>query len=77
MKVYDKSEGVESAARGGLELNSGAHIINNSNADVQSNGVKDGIIALKPNDDFAMDAPPGGPGAIETTMALRPYCRYQ
>ncbi|KAI9436117.1 hypothetical protein BJY52DRAFT_658748 [Lactarius psammicola] len=55
-----------------LELNSDAHIIINSEADVQGDGVEDGIVALAPNDDFAMGAPPGAPGAIETTMTLRP-----
>jgi hypothetical protein len=28
-------------------------------------GVEDGIISLEPNDDFAMGAPPGAPGAID------------
>ena len=55
-----------------LELNSDAHIIINSDVDVQGDGVEDGIVALEPNDDFAMGAPPGAPGAIETTMTLRP-----
>jgi len=55
-----------------LELNSDAHIIINSEADVQGDGVEDGFVALEPNDDFAMGAPPGAPGAIETTMTLRP-----
>jgi hypothetical protein len=55
-----------------LELNSDVHIIINSEADVQGDGVEDGIVALEPNDDFAMGAPPGAPGAIETTMTLRP-----
>ena len=55
-----------------LELNSDAHIIINSEADVQGDGVEDGIVALAPNDDFAMGAPPGAPGAIETTLTLRP-----
>lgn len=55
-----------------LELNSDAHIIINSEADVQGDGVDDGIVALEQNDDFAMGAPPGAPGAIETTMTLRP-----
>lgn len=27
-------------------------------------GVEDGIVSLEPNDDFAMGAPPGAPGAI-------------
>ncbi|KAI0259124.1 hypothetical protein BC834DRAFT_661159 [Gloeopeniophorella convolvens] len=55
-----------------LELNSDAHIIINSEADVQGDGVGDGIVALEQNDDFAMGAPPGAPGAIETAMTLRP-----
>jgi hypothetical protein len=64
----------DAAGPGGqsLELNSDAHIIINSEADVQGDGVEDGIVALAPNDDFAMGAPPGAPGAIETTMTLRP-----
>jgi hypothetical protein len=28
-------------------------------------GVVDGIVSLEPNDDFAMGAPPGAPGAME------------
>ncbi|KAH9972393.1 hypothetical protein BJV74DRAFT_889215 [Russula compacta] len=62
----------ETGAGQSLELNSDAHIIINSEADVQGDGVDDGIVALEPNDDFAMGAPPGAPGAIETTMTLRP-----
>jgi hypothetical protein len=62
----------ETGAGQSLELNSDAHIIINSEADVQGDGVEDGIVALEPNDDFAMGAPPGAPGAIETTMTLRP-----
>ena len=55
-----------------LELNSDAHIIINSDVDVQGDGVEDDIIALEQNDDFAMGVPPGAPGAIKTTMMLRP-----
>ena len=62
----------ETGAGQSLELNSDAHIIINSEADVQGDGVEDGIVSLEPNDDFAMGAPPGAPGAIETTMTLRP-----
>jgi hypothetical protein len=39
-----------------LELNLDAHIIINSDADVQGDGIKDGIVALEQNDDFAMGA---------------------
>jgi len=61
-----------------LELNSDAPIIINSEMGIQGDGVKDSIVTLAPNDtcndDFAMGAPPraGAPGAIETTMMLRP-----
>lgn len=34
-------------------------------------GVEDGIVSLEPNDDFAMGAPPGAPGAIDEGGPLR------
>ena len=34
-------------------------------------GVEDGIVSLKPNDNFTMGAPPGAPGAIDDAGGLR------
>jgi len=50
-----------------LEVNADAHIIINNGPTHGLNevGVEDGIVSLEPNDDFAMGAPPGAPGAIE------------
>lgn len=50
-----------------LEVNADAHIIINNGPTHELNevGVEDGIVSLEPNDDFAMGAPPGAPGAIE------------
>ncbi|KAF8149125.1 hypothetical protein B0H34DRAFT_791603 [Crassisporium funariophilum] len=51
-------------------LNTDAHIIINEAGGVGDGGVgvevgvEDGIVSLEPNDDFAMGAPPGAPGAI-------------
>ncbi|KAA1467283.1 hypothetical protein DENSPDRAFT_234171 [Dentipellis sp. KUC8613] len=49
-----------------LELNSDAHIIINQDQDVG-----EGIVSLEANDDFAMGAPPGAPGAIEPARTVR------
>lgn len=55
-----------------LEVNADAHIIINhgQGAGVDGEGVgvvgvEDGIVSLEPNDDFAMGAPPGAPGAMD------------
>lgn len=50
-----------------VEVNADAHIIINNGPTHGLNevGVEDGIVSLEPNDDFAMGAPPGAPGAIE------------
>lgn len=58
-----------------LEVNADAHIIINRDQEIgvggvgmnEGVGVEEGIVSLEPNDDFAMGAPPGAPGAIETT----------
>ncbi|KAI0311114.1 hypothetical protein OF83DRAFT_1177890 [Amylostereum chailletii] len=57
-----------------LELNSDAHIIINHDQDIggEGVGVPEGIVSLEPNDDFAMGAPPGAPGAIEPARTIRP-----
>ncbi|KAH9926526.1 hypothetical protein B0H21DRAFT_764038 [Amylocystis lapponica] len=53
-----------------LDINSDAHIIiNDQGVVVDGVGVEDGIVSLEPNDDFAMGAPPGAPGAIDGTHA--------
>lgn len=53
-----------------LQVNTDAHIIINDAQDGTVGedggvGVEDGIISMEPNDDFAMGAPPGAPGAID------------
>ncbi|THH11760.1 hypothetical protein EW146_g7931, partial [Bondarzewia mesenterica] len=64
----------QTATGASLELNTDAHIIINHDQDVggEGVGVEDGIVSLEPNDDFAMGAPPGAPGAIETARTVRP-----
>jgi hypothetical protein len=51
-----------------LEVNADAHIIINDDQGgvIGGDGVtgEDGIVSLETNDDFAMGAPPGAPGAI-------------
>jgi hypothetical protein len=53
-----------------LEVNADAHIIIND-AQGGVGGVEDGIVSLETNDDFAMGAPPGAPGAIDEGPPLR------
>lgn len=50
-----------------LDMNTDAHIIINDDQSVavEGVGVEDGIVSLETNDDFAMGAPPGAPGAID------------
>ncbi|KAF8124719.1 hypothetical protein EV363DRAFT_1270984 [Boletus edulis] len=57
-----------------LEMNADVHIIINhgqgggvDGEGVGVVGVEDGIVSLEPNDDFAMGAPPGAPGAMDDT----------
>lgn len=57
-----------------LEVNADAHIIINhgqgggvDGEGVGVVGVEEGIVSLEPNDDFAMGAPPGAPGAMDDT----------
>ena len=54
-----------------LDVDMDAHIIINTN--VGDDGVTEGIVALEQNvnDDLAMGAPPGGPGAIDATPRTR------
>ncbi|KII84339.1 hypothetical protein PLICRDRAFT_57745 [Plicaturopsis crispa FD-325 SS-3] len=51
------------------DMSGDAHIIiNDAQGDVagaEGVGVEEGIVSLEPNDDFAMGAPPGAPGAID------------
>ena len=49
----------------GIDMPSGAHIIINDDGVVPGVGVEDGIVSLETNDDFAMGAPPGAPGALD------------
>lgn len=65
---------------GAMELSTDAHIIINDAGGVGEGavgmgvggvGVEDGLVSLEPNDDFAMGAPPGAPGAIEETPTAR------
>jgi hypothetical protein len=48
-------------------VNADAHIINDDGGSIIGGdgiGIQDGIVSLETNDDFAMGAPPGVPGAI-------------
>lgn len=55
------------AAGGSLEMDNDVHIVINDQGDggVGGVGVEDGLVLLETNDDFAMGAPPGAPGAID------------
>jgi hypothetical protein len=55
-----------------LEVNADAHIIINNGPqdDLNEVGVEEGIVSLDTNDDFAMGAPPGAPGAIDGTTPV-------
>ncbi|KIJ11535.1 hypothetical protein PAXINDRAFT_171771 [Paxillus involutus ATCC 200175] len=60
------------------EVNVDAHIIINhgqggvvDSEGVGVVGVEAGIVSLEPNDDFAMGAPPGAPGAMDETVPAR------
>ncbi|THH31219.1 hypothetical protein EUX98_g2970 [Antrodiella citrinella] len=61
-------------AGGSRDMNTDAHIIINDQAvavDVDGvGGIEDGIVPLEANDDFAMGAPPGAPGAIDGPPAM-------
>lgn len=61
------------AAHAPLDVNADAHIIINAAQVVGGDGVgvEDGIVSLEPNDDFAMGAPPGAPGAIDDAGPIR------
>ncbi|KAI0668015.1 hypothetical protein C8Q78DRAFT_1147403 [Trametes maxima] len=48
-----------------MDVNSDPHIVINDEGVVAGVGVEDGIVSLEANDDFAMGAPPGAPGAID------------
>ncbi|KAI0350438.1 hypothetical protein OH77DRAFT_1431059 [Trametes cingulata] len=48
-----------------MDMNSDPHIVINDEGVVAGVGVEDGIVSLEANDDFAMGAPPGAPGAID------------
>ena len=65
---------------GAMELSTDAHIIINDAGGVGEGGVEmrvggvgveDGLVSLETNDDFAMGAPPGAPGALEETPTTR------
>lgn len=66
----EPTAGPQTLQVGGLGLDTDAHIIINEPGGVGDGGVgvevgvEDGIVSLEPNDDFAMGAPPGAPGAI-------------
>lgn len=67
----------EEPAAAPSEVNVDAHIIINDGQgtvvdgdSVGVVGVEDGIVSLEPNDDFAMGAPPGAPGAMDETRNL-------
>ncbi|KAG2087641.1 hypothetical protein BD769DRAFT_1632415 [Suillus cothurnatus] len=58
-----------------LQVNTDAHIIihhgQGGDGMAVGVGVEDGIVSLEPNDDFAMGAPPGAPGAMDETIPAR------
>ena len=60
-----------------LQVDTDAHIIIHHEpggvgvGDGMTVGVEDGIVSLEPNDDFAMGAPPGAPGAMDETIPAR------
>ena len=59
------SDATPTATGAPMELNADAHIIiNDQTVAVDGVGVEDGLVSLEANDDFAMGAPPGAPGAI-------------
>ena len=66
------SDAAAPAAPPGLDLPSDAHIIINDEGVVPGVGVEDGIVSLETNDDFAMGAPPGAPGALDGPPPTRP-----
>ncbi|TFY52475.1 hypothetical protein EVJ58_g9998 [Rhodofomes roseus] len=55
------------ATAGSLEMDNDVHIVINDQGEngVEGVGVEDGLVSLETNDDFAMGAPPGAPGAID------------
>ncbi|KAH8094463.1 hypothetical protein BXZ70DRAFT_358643 [Cristinia sonorae] len=59
-------------AGGSRDMNTDAHIIINDQAVAVDGdgGIEDGIVPLEANDDFAMGAPPGAPGAIDGPPAV-------
>ncbi|PCH42702.1 hypothetical protein WOLCODRAFT_132497 [Wolfiporia cocos MD-104 SS10] len=58
----------------GPSINSDAHIIiTQQGENVEGVGVEDGLVSLETNDDFAMGAPPGAPGAIEPARLPEPH----
>lgn len=67
------SDAAANAPGGSLDINSDAHIIiNNQEAGVEGVTMEDGLVSLETNDDFAMGAPPGAPGAIDGPPARVP-----
>jgi len=64
----EPTPGPQTLQVGGLGIGADAHIIINDVGGVGDGGVEvgveDGIVSLETNDDFAMGAPPGAPGAI-------------
>ncbi|KAH9925496.1 uncharacterized protein B0H18DRAFT_1008717 [Fomitopsis serialis] len=55
------------ATTGSLDMDNDVHIVINGQGDggVEGVGVEDGLVSMETNDDFAMGAPPGAPGAID------------
>ena len=64
--------GTPDAPGGSRDMNADAHIIINDQAVAVDGvgGIEDGIVPLETNDDFAMGAPPGAPGAIDGPPAV-------
>ncbi|KAG1866813.1 hypothetical protein F4604DRAFT_1927790 [Suillus subluteus] len=53
-----------------LQVNTDAHILihHEQEGDGMAVGMEDSIVSLEPNDDFAMGAPRGAPGAMDKTI---------
>ncbi|KAL4243592.1 MYND-type zinc finger protein samB [Abortiporus biennis] len=66
------SDNTPTPAGASMDMNTDAHIIINDqvNGVEGAGGVEDGIVSLDANDDFAMGAPPGAPGAIDGPPAI-------
>ncbi|KAI0761553.1 hypothetical protein BD413DRAFT_456461, partial [Trametes elegans] len=63
--IVSDAAGAAGGPGASMDMNSDPHIVINDDGVVTGVGVEDGIVSLEANDDFAMGAPPGAPGAID------------